>query len=305
MAIAAADDETGQVEIKIKAPIEAVSCDPTAPTITVLGMQISIATASLDGESDGSGSSDGSAQGGTSGGTGDDGSGDTSGDGGGGSAGCAALTVGQAVEVKLASDAVPLVATEVSPEGDSEVTLQAPIQELTSATTIKVLGLSIDISQANMEGADDEDNQAQGQGTAIDPSQLMLGQIVEVQLASSQPPFVANHVDVKNFTNQVEVEVEDQNGEIDDTDANGNPVDDVDVEVDETVSVMDASTGILRKVKKVLHFHKSSHGSFTLSGVPTGHAKIQVTRAASVGKKRISVKPNTKRIVKLRLRAPR
>src|SRR5262249_50627755 len=130
------------------------------------------------------------------------------------------------------------------------------------------------------------------------------GQFVEMVLASSQPPLSATEIRVLNFANEVEVEVDDSDGqEVDDTDDNGNPVDDVEVDVTQTVSVHGGPAG--KRVKKVLHLHHTSSGSVIVSGLATGHAKISVSRTAngvtSVGRGRVGVKPNTRRLVRVRL----
>src|SRR5689334_7605883 len=83
---AAADDETGDTEIKIQAPLDAVDC--TANTISVLGLTIDISTAAI-----GDGNGDQGDQGDNNQGDdqGDDNSGD---DGNGGTGGCASLVAG-------------------------------------------------------------------------------------------------------------------------------------------------------------------------------------------------------------------
>lgn len=310
---AAADDETGDTEIKIQAPLDTVDC--TANTISVLGLTIDISTAAIDGgnrdggnqdANQGGGASDGNSQGGDDGG--DDGN--TNGGTNGGQSGCTALVANQPVEVKLASDSTPLAATRVSRGGeDNEVKVEAPIQFVdASAKTITALGLVVDVSQANVGGADDHSQD--GNSQPIDLTQVMQGQFVEMSLASNQPPLSATEVRVLNFANQIEVEVDDSNGQqVDDIDDNGNPVDDVDVEVDETVVVQNTTPGApgtaTKRVRKVLHLHRTSHGGVMLSGLATGHARISVTRTAngviSFGRRSLGVKPNMRHQVRMRL----
>jgi uncharacterized protein DUF5666 len=300
-----ADDETSDVQVKIQAPLDAVDCAATPATITVLGLTIDISAATIDagsGDSGGDGGNDSEGSGGDLQGGGEQGDGGTSGGGT-----CADLVVGQAVEVHLASDSTPLTASEVSQGGDEgDVSIQAPIQSVdVTGKTITVLGLTIDVSQANVDGSDD--NSEDGQSQPIDLTQLMQGQIVELQLTSNQPPLTATSLDVKNFANQVEMEIDDENG---------NPVDDtnedMDVEVDDTVMVQNtpgaSATTAPRRVKKVLHLSASGGaGSIVLSGLPTGHAKIVVTRVnngtMSMGRRRVRVHGNTTRIVRVRLHA--
>jgi hypothetical protein len=311
---AAADDETGDTEIKIHEPLDAVDC--TANTISILGLTINVSTAAIDAgsgdggdqgdnQSDGQGGSDS-----TSGGDNQGGDGGDSGGSNGGATGCAALVAGQPVEVKLVSDSMPLVATEVSQNGDAnEVKVEAPIQAVNAnAKTITVLGVVVDVSQASMGGADDDSQD--GNSQPIDLTQVMEGQFVEMLLASNQPPLSATEVRVINFTNQVDVEVDDANGqEVDDVDESGNAVDDVDVDVAETVTVQNTAPGssatASQHVNKVLQLHRTSNGSVVLSGLATGRAKISVTRTVNgvtaVGHSIVHVRPNARRQLRIRL----
>ena len=301
---AAADDETDELEIKIQAPLGAAACDAAPPTITVLGLTIGISAATFEGEDHGSGASQGA----------DD---DPEDEDGQGPAGCAALVPGQVVEVKLASDAVPLAATAVGQKGSDagELEIKAPIQAVdATAKTITVLGLKIDVSGARLDGADDKDDDANNQ--PIDLSQLMAGQFVEVKLAPGRlPALAATELEVKNFTNQVRVEVDDANGkEVEDEDDDGAEIDDVDVSVTEFVVVRNSAAGTggsaaltgPRRVRKVLQFHQATNGSFVLGGLPTGLAKIVVTRVvngvATGARRGILVRGNVTRTFRVRLR---
>ena len=311
---AAADNETDQVTIEIQAPLDSSACGATPPTITVLGLAIDVSTAAFD-----------------------------AGD-------CTTLTAGQPIEVKLASDSTPLAATQVNQgggnggsdngngsnggndngnnssnsggsaadsgggDGSQEIKVQAPIQNTdATAQTITLLGLTVDVSGASLDGADDS-----GQNTQpIDFTQLIMGQFVAVQLASNTPPLVATGLELKNFTNQVQLEVDNSTGQqVDDVDSSGNPVNDVSVDVTETVPVQNTTPGAggaaaagPRMIKKVLHFHAASNGSVTLSGLPTGLAKIVIHRTTalgtSVGRRITAVKGNTARSMRVRLWAVR
>lgn len=251
---AVADDEAENVKIEIKAPLDAVNCAATPPTISVLGLTIDISQAKIEGGEDSVLS-------------------------------CADLVVGQVVEVKLASD-IPnpttglLTALEVESEGDECddddcAEIEAPIQSVDqNGQTITVLGLVIDISQAEIDGDDSEEDGNQ----AVDPSQLIVGQFVEVKLASTQAPLVADEIEIKNFGNEVEIEL---------VDADGNEIEDDedDVAIDATVTALVSPTALSPGVKaaakggkKVLKFHARSNGSMILNGLPTGSAKIVVTR---------------------------
>jgi uncharacterized protein DUF5666 len=315
----AADDETGDTDIQIQAPLEAADCAATPATITVLGLTIDVSAATFghgDGADDPTPTPEPADDGGVS--------------HSGGSrppgcyyfcttptpaaaspaapTGCAALVVGQPVEVKLASDAVPLAATVVRQDGKTTVKIEAPLQAFdATAGTVTLLGLTIDVGSAPAEGADDDSSD--GISQPIDLSQLMVGQSVEVKLASSTAPLAATELEVKNFSNQIEVEIHDQDGqEIEDVDDEGNPVDDVDVEVVQVIGVQSAipSPSGTGRVKKTLHFHTGSHGHFKLSGLATGRARVFVTRvhdgAASIGRRSVPVHGNASRSIRLRLR---
>ena len=290
--------------VKLRAPLDAVDCAATPPTITVLGLTIDISTATIDVEGDDSegdlvarslSEHDGGDQ---EGGDGDDQGGDNAG------GGCAALVVGQSVRVTLGSDAVPLVATKVKQGGDSEhVGVRAPLQAVdATAQTITVLGLTIDVSTAHLGGGDDEND---GGGQPIDFGQVTPGQFAEVHLdATKLPALVATELETTNLGGEIDVEVDDPSGtEIDD------PASDITVNVTETVTVRSAGRGIRGKVTKALHLRTVAHGSFRLSGLPAGSLKINVTRvhggvtmARSQGAR---LKGNTVRRLRLRLRRVR
>jgi hypothetical protein len=262
--LAGADSGGGESEIEIKAPLEAVNCAGVPPTITVLGLTIDIGAAKFDDEDD----DDAVAS----------------------AVGCAGLVVGQVVEVELASDlpnATTGLLTALKLEAEDEecddecVEIEAPIQAADPVgQTITVLGLTIDISQAEIDG-DDHENEAEtsddGEGhTPVDPSQLIVGQFVEVKLASNQAPLTATELEIKNFGNCVEVHVVDQNGnEIDDED------DDVQVVVSLTPTPPAAGTSKASKSakgKKTLTFTARSNGHTVLNGLPAGRAKLLITR---------------------------
>ncbi len=321
---AAADDETQDVDIKIVAPLDATDCTASPPTITVLGLTIDVSGATIDVQASATPVPTPAA----TPSPGDDGTHHSSRPAGNPqqpgcyyycaptppaaqptSAGCAALVLNQIVEVKLPSDALPLTATAVKQDGSqSEDEVQAPIQSIdTAGQTITVLGLTIDVSGAGVDGADDSGSSS----TPIDLTQLQQGQFVEVKLASNTPPLTATELEVKNFANQLEIEMDDANGNaIDDVDAAGNPVDDITVDVSDMVVVQNppaangTSTG--RKLKRI-HLHAGTNGSVALTGLPTGAATITVTRTnngvTTVGRRGLMVWANTTRSIRLRLRS--
>ncbi|MBI1814627.1 MAG: hypothetical protein HYR72_06595 [Deltaproteobacteria bacterium] len=323
---AAADDETFDTEIKMQASLDATNCDATPPTVTVLGLTIDVSTATIEVES-------GAADPGEA----DDSTSHRHGSGGGNDPapggcyycappptptptaapiaapitnGCAGLVVGKLVEVRLASDSTPLIATSVKQtgNGNAETEIKAPIQGI-DAGSITLLGLSVDVSGAGIDGSDNDDQSSE----AIDPSQLMVGQFAEVKLASSTLPLVATELEVKNFANQVEVEIEDNHGNaINDVDDDGNPVDDISVDVVALTTVQNptpANTAVGTvggRTGKRLHFHTNANGNCTLNGLPTGFAKVVVTRVqagtTSVSRRIARVRGNETRRIRIRLR---
>lgn len=223
IALVAADDESSDIEIKLQAPLDAVDCTPGASMITVLGQTIDINTATIGASNDG-GSDGGGSQGDDSnqtssgqGGENDQGGGDGQGssNGGSGQIGCAALAAQQVVEVKFASDAAPLVAAAVDLQGGDTGApeVEGPIQGVdTTNRTVTVLGYTISVIGATLDGADDNSQDGNNQPVTLD--QLIVGQSVEIKLDATQlPALVATELQVKNFTNQVTVEVDDSNGQ--------------------------------------------------------------------------------------------
>jgi len=287
---AIADDETDAVEFKVEAPMEVAECGGSPPTITLLGLTIDVSNAEFEvGTGMGAGT-------------------------------CADLFVGQMVEVELASDTPDatsgfFVALKVEAgdemaedmeelEADEVAEIDAPIQAFEAgANTITVLGLVIDISQAKIEGLKDRDDEdeiddaADDDDEAVDPSELTVGQFVEVKLASATPPFSANEVDVKNFENEIEVKLLDEDGDEVKDDAEN-----VEIDVKEIVKVKDDAG---RVHKKVLEFHSTSNGSFKLHGLPTGKAKIVVKRDNGGNEGRatrvVKVKGNKTKHIRMRL----
>src|SRR5262249_43535414 len=136
---------------------------------------------------------------------------------------CAALVplIGQIIKVELLNDVdVPLKATEVevggsdeeadeAGEGDdgSRVEVLAPLHQVGADTTmVHVLGLAIDASQAEIEGSDDDDED--GEQPPVDLTTLPVGTFLEIRLDPGLlPTLVATKVEVKNFSNHVDVEV--------------------------------------------------------------------------------------------------
>src|SRR5262249_37290268 len=85
-----------------------------------------------------------------------------------------------------------------------------------------------------------------------------------------------------NGCGMVVVEVDDENGDVvDDMDDNGNPEDDVEVDVTEV-----AKSGV--NSGTVIQFHTAQNGSFVLKGLPKGKLTMTVTRVHHGG---LTVRP--------------
>jgi len=172
------------------------------------------------------------------------------------------------------------------------VEIQAPARNIDSAAgSFTLLGLLIDASGARVEGAGDDDED-EGEKHPIDLSQLEEGQFVEAKLVDATPPLVAEEVEIKNFDNGTDCTVVDEDGH----DVN-------DDEDDITVAVTSRPKGAAsRKVRFSLH----SNGHFVLRGLPTGSTKVVATRtragSTTVGRKRLKIKPNVTRSVRVMLR---
>jgi hypothetical protein len=334
---AAADDETHDTEIRITAPIDTTNCAATPATITVLGLSIDVSAAGFDVASSATATPTATPAATAA----DDG---TRGHGSKSSrfpttpgcyyycptpppSSCPSLVAGQTVEVKLKSDSTPLVATEVSQNvSAANVAVQAPIQTINAATSeLTILGLTVDVSGAGLAGSDDRDEASQ----PIDVSELIAGQFAEVQLTGATPPLVAAELEVKNFANQIDVSVEDSSGKrVEDVDAHGNAIDDVSVDVVQTVSVVSgapapaptpltyygvpigpapAPTAPVSHESKHLRLRGTSNGRLTVSGLATGRAIIVITRVhggvTTQARRAIAVKSNIHRSVHLRLQS--
>ena len=313
---ALADDESDEVQIEIKAPLDAVACDVAPQTITVLGLTIDVTNAVFDDGSEGESDDDASDVSSASSASGSDDEGDDDGedvddddseDGVGAPATCADLLVGRSVEVKLSSDVAPLVATEVEGKNEDEIEIQAPIQALdTTLGTITLLGLPIDISSVRVEGCDDEDDEDGNQG--IDPTTLLVGQFVEVELdPNALPALVARELEVKNFSNTVEIDVEDASGnDIDDVDDDGQPMPTVSIDVTQSVRPAASSGKGSKGSTRTLHFRARSNGRTVLHGLPTGRARVSVSRSASTstssGRGSVTIAPNSTSSTTIRLK---
>jgi hypothetical protein len=260
---AMADNETDELEFRVQGTLSAADC--TAQTVSVLGLTIGIGQARID----------------TTGGV------------------CTDLVplVSQQIEVKLASD-IPnattgnLKAGRVTPKGSSgsPPRIKAPIQAINAdKSVLTLLGLRVNISQSNLEGMDDHMD-ASGNVPA-DPSELIVGQFVQVRLVGSTPPFAAEEVEIENFKNEVEVEVENEHGvEIHDLmeiEVHNHTL----ITVPAPASPLDGAT--VRKPRTRV-FHTRSHGKFTLRGLFTGEAKIFIERHHKGHKTRVT------RVVKVR-----
>ena len=241
---AMADDETDELEFRVQGTLAAADC--TANTISVLGLSIAIGTARID----------------TTGGV------------------CTDLVVGDQVEAKLASDilndAGKLKAGRVTPQGNSGSgpRLKGPIQTVNAdKSVITLFGLNVAVNNSTqLGGLDDHGSLADD---TVDPSQLIVGQFVQVRLAGETPPLLAEEVEIENFTNEVEVEIENEHGiEIHDR---------FEIEVHNhtlirTLAAAAPLDGATARRSRTRTFKTRSHGNFTLHGLFSGEARIELRR---------------------------
>ncbi len=311
-------DESGNVEIKLSAPIDATNCTATPPTITVLGLSIDVSNINSDG-------------GGGNGGTPTPGEGGGSDGSGGQGGGCTALTAGQSVELTLSSDMPDangnLDATQADQGEDSEIKIEAPLQAVDTNNdavdpngNVKVLGLLVNISNANMDGLDDDGSPNPTPTATPGTSNLTVGQFVSMSITNNGGQLSATELEVKAFTTGVDVEVDDACSAATPGATPGSSCDDqLDVEVDDTVVVQgtppptagagggNAAPRSLRprKVKKVVTFHlQTGSRHISLAGLPSGRATIKVTRSlnGAQGKRTVGLRKNAVRTVRVRLR---
>ena len=232
-----ASDEGKDVAVKVKATLEAAACTGSPATVTLLGLNIDVTKAKFE--------------------VGDDG--DDDGDDGRSNPGaCTELIPGARVEAKLVDDIDPLTALEVEQEGDDDddgSELQAPLQAVDPASgQITVLGLNIDASAAALDGEDDDCDEDGAQ--PLDLSQLTLGQFVEVHLDESKlPALVASRLEVKNFTNQIEIDLEDEHGEDIDDDS---PTVKADAAVTVVVKIPARKGQRARVVRQTVHINQTA-----------------------------------------------
>ncbi len=125
-----------------------------------------------------------------------------------------------------------------------------------------------------------------------------MGQVAEAHLdAGKLPALVATTLEVTDVGGDIDVEVDD---------AKGVPVhdatDDIGVDVTETVTTRHAG----KRTRSVVHLHATGRGSFHLSGLPAGSAKISVTRVqggVTTGRsKSTRLKQNQTQSLRLRLK---
>src|SRR5439155_23168091 len=112
---------------------------------------------------------------------GEEGEGDDGDDEDGNGGGCAALVPGALVRVVLASDATPLVATQVKQIGEDDEggEVRAPSQAADpGAMTVTLLGLVIDVSTAGLDGG----------APPVDFTKVVVGKIGEAQLDATKRP---------------------------------------------------------------------------------------------------------------------
>jgi hypothetical protein len=250
------------VEVMVEAPLDsAPNCTASLPTISVLGLTIDISKAGLNKEGHG-----------------------------GGTFACTDLSAGQTVKVILAGDTAPPAATRVViGERDwrcdewGDVKISAPLVSITTSTstpattTVTVLEtLTVDITNAILVAGWDQ---------TITVQDLMVGEFVKMLLPSNTPPLTAQVVAVQTPASEVEFQVFDQKlHHVDDGDARD----------------VSAAVTIVKAMNKTVTLHTTSSGDFRVANMPSGQAKVVVTRLNGGKKSRaanlVQVKGNTKSV---------
>lgn len=162
------DDGSGEARgtdrffTELKAPLQAVDCAATPPTITVLGLTIDISNAEVRNEISGM-------------------------------TGCGSLTVGQTVEIEFGSDQAPLKALEVKvdPDKQGKLEIQGPLQMVDpSGQTVQVLGLVIDASGAELDNFTSLDDLELSQIVEVDLEPSELPALVAESLLKKSGSFI-------------------------------------------------------------------------------------------------------------------
>ena len=236
-------------ETKVVAPLDSTFTSAGCPNISVLGQTISTSSATIfEGKN-------------------------------GGALACTDLQPGQLVKVTLQDQTgPPLVATEMelgrSCEDETVVRVTAPLNSISISAlpyTVSVLGsagvITVDISNAELVG---EDRQP------IALSQLLVGQFVEMTLTSNVPASSGDQFTAYVVRSMVPSTVVD----FDVYDRQGHEVHDGANDVSSTVTFTRPGKGTAKTVK----LHATSNGKFSVANLPSGAAKVVVTRVNS-GKK--------------------
>ena len=254
-------------QVKVKAPVTAFDCSASPQTITVLGLTIDVSNATFGPKWKwrwGNGKRGWHH----------------------GDFACEDLKAGQMVAVELTSDLTDttttfFTATEVEVRGghDDEVVVSAPLQAMdSSAKTVTVLGLTIDMSAATIR----DDNQH-----TITLDQLAVGQFVDIDLTSDQTPLLAVSLVAHTGTNQLHIRVFDEKGKL-------------------VTSGLVKAVVTVKNGKSVTVREATGTGSLVLTSLPAGQAKIAITRVydGKTGKANTSVamKSNTNKLINARLR---
>ena len=245
-------------EAKIKAPITALDCSKN--TVTVLGLTIDVANATFGSKWDwhwGHGKRGWH-------------HGDFT---------CEDLKAGQTVTVELTGDVTPTAKEVEVRGGHDEVLVSASLDGIsTTAKSVSVLGLTIDVSAATLK----DDN-----GHTITLDQLVQGQFVDIELTSDQTPLLAASLVAHTGTNQLHIRVFDEKGKLVTSGT-----------VKATVTVKNGKSVVIREA--------TGTGSLILTSIPAGQAKIAITRVyngkTSKANASFAMKSNTNKLINAKLK---
>jgi hypothetical protein len=169
------------------------------------------------------------------------------------------------------------------------VKISAPLVSITTSTstppttTVTVLGtLSVDITNAFLVGGEDQ---------TVTLADLMVGEFVKMILPSNTAPLTAQVVEVETPASEVEFRVFDHKR---------HHVDDGDVKD------VSAAVTVTKAKNKVVTLHTTSSGNFRVANMPSGQAKVVVTRVNSGQKSQaanlVKVKARTTKSVSIILK---
>lgn len=264
-------EDPADLSVEIQAPLDAQNNATTPPTVTVLGLTLPVAASSSSASSRAHGADDPGFV-------------------------PPAVSTGQLVKVELLSDTPPLTAQSYAVVGayDQSIKIKAPVQAVNAAgLTVTLLGLTVDISTAVLDGQNDDNSVS----IPIAAAGLAVGQNAEITLDPAKLlALVAIKIEVRNFTNQLSLHIEDQHGvEIE------NETEAIQIEVEQHLSLLDSNG---KRIKKTVHLETETHnGALDLSGLSPGRARVTLIRHGKTLHKNVTINANSAAQLKIKVKS--